>query len=100
HTRFSRDWSSDVCSSDLPPPAFSVPVVGAARRGGVQALLDQRANLVRILRIAVGTGGRVYGAGGGFWAVYVRLRAVGGLLCLNRSEERRAGQQCGSRWAQ
>src|SRR5690606_40511836 len=27
HTRFSRDWSSDVCSSDLPkpvgvPPAF------------------------------------------------------------------------------
>src|SRR5690606_39507814 len=22
HTRFSRDWSSDVCSSDLLPPAF------------------------------------------------------------------------------
>src|SRR5690606_41031290 len=21
HTRFSRDWSSDVCSSDLPRPA-------------------------------------------------------------------------------
>src|SRR5690606_40648238 len=21
HTRFSRDWSSDVCSSDLQPPA-------------------------------------------------------------------------------
>src|SRR5690606_39735098 len=25
HTRFSRDWSSDVCSSDLPPP-FQGPV--------------------------------------------------------------------------
>src|SRR5690606_41981936 len=73
-----------------PPPAFSVPVVGAARRGGVQALLDQRANLVRILRIAVGTGGRVYGAGGGFWAVYVRLRAVGGLLCLNLGQAHQA----------
>src|SRR6266511_3100588 len=24
HTRFSRDWSSDVCSSDL-PPARSLP---------------------------------------------------------------------------
>src|SRR5690606_39436131 len=28
HTRFSRDWSSDVCSSDLPPvvraAAFSI----------------------------------------------------------------------------
>src|SRR5690606_35784178 len=23
HTRFSRDWSSDVCSSDLHPPRFS-----------------------------------------------------------------------------
>src|SRR5690606_39775471 len=22
HTRFSRDWSSDVCSSDLDPPAI------------------------------------------------------------------------------
>src|SRR5690606_39632880 len=22
HTRFSRDWSSDVCSSDLPPAAL------------------------------------------------------------------------------
>src|SRR5690606_40467019 len=26
HTRFSRDWSSDVCSSDLPPgPAEANP---------------------------------------------------------------------------
>src|SRR5690606_41037844 len=24
HTRFSRDWSSDVCSSDLPLDAFTV----------------------------------------------------------------------------
>src|SRR5690606_41140892 len=24
HTRFSRDWSSDVCSSDLPPKYFAV----------------------------------------------------------------------------
>src|SRR5690606_39545763 len=24
HTRFSRDWSSDVCSSDLYPPTKSI----------------------------------------------------------------------------
>src|SRR5690606_40178157 len=24
HTRFSRDWSSDVCSSDLPTPRFEI----------------------------------------------------------------------------
>src|SRR5690606_39694945 len=26
HTRFSRDWSSDVCSSDLIPPAVVVMI--------------------------------------------------------------------------
>src|SRR5699024_11800123 len=26
HTRSKRDWSSDVCSSDLPPPAQGAPV--------------------------------------------------------------------------
>src|SRR5690606_3974158 len=25
HTSFSRDWSSDVCSSDLEPPAYPRP---------------------------------------------------------------------------
>src|SRR5690606_39421968 len=28
HTRFSRDWSSDVCSSDLGTPDFHIPLVG------------------------------------------------------------------------
>src|SRR5690606_40767844 len=27
HTRFSRDWSSDVCSSDLPCPLSRTPGV-------------------------------------------------------------------------
>src|SRR5690606_39560485 len=26
HTRFSRDWSSDVCSSDLGLPTLSMPL--------------------------------------------------------------------------
>src|SRR5690606_40167932 len=34
HTRFSRDWSSDVCSSDLPGPATGDPEVSLAERGG------------------------------------------------------------------
>src|SRR5690606_40060959 len=29
HTRFSRDWSSDVCSSDLQPPTKDVDQVVA-----------------------------------------------------------------------
>src|SRR5690606_41092610 len=34
HTRFSRDWSSDVCSSDL-DDYRTVVLVEAASRGGV-----------------------------------------------------------------
>src|SRR5690606_39985955 len=34
HTSFSRDWSSDVCSSDLPRPRGPQRVVGRRRRGG------------------------------------------------------------------
>src|SRR5207302_7559249 len=34
HTRFSRDWSSDVCSSDLPDDARATePLVWAAVAG-------------------------------------------------------------------
>src|SRR5690606_40892478 len=31
HTRFSRDWSSDVCSSDLGSPRRTKPIVKLGR---------------------------------------------------------------------
>src|SRR6266511_4737939 len=34
HTRFSRDWSSDVCSSDLGGGDDFVMALGERRRGG------------------------------------------------------------------
>src|SRR6266511_3167914 len=34
HTRFSRDWSSDVCSSDLPGPRPAAAWGGRGRGGG------------------------------------------------------------------
>src|SRR5690606_40462257 len=34
HTRFSRDWSSDVCSSDLGDPAVDPPQLGCCEVGG------------------------------------------------------------------
>src|SRR5690606_39583317 len=45
HTRFSRDWSSDVCSSDLPGPAalwIFVALFGA----GFGAITPARAALL------------------------------------------------------
>src|SRR5207253_6127259 len=61
HTRWPRDWSSDVCSSDLP-----------ILRTGFQ---DERA-AIEPRPIAVG---------------HERIRA--------RSEERRVGKECRSRWS-
>src|SRR5690606_40797656 len=42
HTRFSRDWSSDVCSSDL-DAALKIPLIGKHLAGGLleQLGLDQ-----------------------------------------------------------
>src|SRR5690606_39528441 len=80
HTRFSRDWSSDVCSSDLISP--SQPETGygyievAAESGGVfdVSRFVEKPNLA--------TAQAYMDAGNFFW---------------NRSEERRVGKECRSR---
>src|SRR5437868_14030287 len=66
HTRSKRDWSSDVCSSDL--PLQTLPVRGAPE---------------------------------GFAGEVVWLTGRVGPKChpiLRRSEERRVGKECRSRW--
>src|SRR5690606_40983005 len=81
HTRFSRDWSSDVCSSDLDKPSTGRfrgqgnwrPVHGDVGWRPVAGLLVE---------------GR--GEGGG--------RAHGRRAAAKRSEERRVGKECRTRW--
>src|SRR5687768_18122520 len=74
HTRCSRDWSSDVCSSDLADrlsealPRYALVVVG----------------LALILLTVV------------FRSILVPLKAAAGFV---RSEERRVGKECRSRWS-
>src|SRR5688572_32952888 len=76
HTRFDCDWSSDVCSSDLLADA-------------VLDILHQQALGDLHVDAAVGA-----------------IAAHGGLHCLDevplpdlqRSEERRVGKECRSRW--
>src|SRR5690606_39545438 len=89
HTRFSRDWSSDVCSSDLGEDA-------APGTGGVQhAIMDQG----RGLQAAEGVG--VEGPGQAQFAdaflVDLIERAVAALIVVaaigHRSEERRVGKE-------
>src|SRR2546430_11580316 len=85
HTRFDCDWSSDVCSSDL------VEEAGVPRAG----------SFVKVPRILFqerrqdgaadeGADGRV--SIGGAVALGITLRTL-------RSEERRVGKECRSRWS-
>src|SRR5204862_5309987 len=69
HTRSLRDWSSDVCSSDLWREETKLPSeVDLVRQFGVSRITVTRA---------------------------VRELQAAGL----RSEERRVGKECRSRWA-
>src|SRR2546422_6245440 len=76
HTRCSRDWSSDVCSSDLPScsckPHSALPRVGTCL-------------FPKSLRLS-------------YSSLLVFLRQV--RRCYGwRSEERRVGKECRSRWS-
>src|SRR5256885_8771987 len=77
HTRLQGDWSSDVCSSDLPNDGSTSPLADVstveARRSAYDMLL--RKGLIR-----VGLG--------------IPKEAE-----FERSEERRVGKECRSRWS-
>src|SRR2546430_3582459 len=85
HTRFDCDWSSDVCSSDL---TFTVTRAdnpsGPGRSIGASP--------------AVGPGGELYVAWNDYSANVIAFNRSfdGG---KTRSEERRVGKECRSRWS-
>src|SRR5256885_12098236 len=82
HTRLQGDWSSDVCSSDLDRRnIISVPSHGPARRTKV----TPEENLVG-KRVSI------------YWPQY-RKFYPGLVVSFDRSEERRVGKECRSRWS-
>src|SRR5437868_12159050 len=83
HTRSKRDWSSDVCSSDLQLRDS----LQAPRRGSTAARL-----LAQPLHLAIGEQLDLVGK---HPAVAQVLRVDG----VDRSEERRVGKECRYRWA-
>src|SRR2546429_2692285 len=85
HTRCSRDWSSDVCSSDL--LVFLGPP-GAGK--GTQAR-----ELARELNVPqVATGDMLREAVANGTPLGREAKAY-----MDRSEERRVGKECRSRWS-
>src|SRR5256885_3181706 len=84
HTRLQGDWSSDVCSSDLQLHVHAHAVDPLARLGDqLGARLGDR------LQVDVAREPMVAAQ---------RARDVGELL-HRRSEERRVGKECRSRWS-
>src|SRR5690606_40139443 len=86
HTRFSRDWSSDVCSSDLDGPDLDP-------RNGPEGVLA-----IRLERFAAGNADLEHL---GIVEHCPNAFPVGceDHLATHRSEERRVGKECRSRWA-
>src|SRR3712207_8754638 len=81
HTRYWRDWSSDVCSSDL------VDGLEATRR--IAHLGQEPPSRVLVLTTFERDD-----------YVFAALRGgASGFLLKNRSEERRVGKECRSRWS-
>src|SRR5256885_8738975 len=84
HTRLQGDWSSDVCSSDLKKVRLEVLDTGP----GIPPEL-----LPRIFEAFSTTKPRSEGTGLGLWVSCAILKEH------KRSEERRVGKECRSRWS-
>src|SRR5690606_40396446 len=87
HTRFSRDWSSDVCSSDLAVPQLKRFTVSGLFQVGHQQFDRNLAvanmhDLQRVLRM-----------GDGVTGVRLRLHDMDQAWQVARSEERRVGKE-------
>src|SRR5687768_18124335 len=74
HTRCSRDWSSDVCSSDLTPTTVQKTFNLTGQVGGEVGQL-------------------------GYGGASVATGAATSYNLTVRSEERRVGKECRSRWS-
>src|SRR3712207_8596932 len=76
HTRYWRDWSSDVCSSDLPVVVENKPGASAA----------------------IGTAELAKSPPDGY-TIMMAYSAHATNPIFARSEERRVGKECRSRWS-
>src|SRR2546430_13169040 len=83
HTRFDCDWSSDVCSSDLRA------VAEFARGAGLPLAVHLAESREETQLVADGAGP---------FAEALRARGIR-VAARGRSEERRVGKECRSRWS-
>src|SRR3712207_7456668 len=85
HTRYWRDWSSDVCSSDLGVAGVRVVGVRADREVLLLLVFEDLVPLGRAVALLLDLLDE---------RLYLPLLGV-----VVRSEERRVGKECRSRWS-
>src|SRR2546422_11015403 len=124
HTRCSRDWSSDVCSSDLTFPGQAIadpPLYRGARTWSRLAVANWSQHLGRVrggslrlnVNLSIGTDREIAGPltpaselanrDPALGIEFSRLQFTGldvfPYPITDRSEERRVGKECRSRWS-
>src|SRR3712207_6943516 len=85
HTRYWRDWSSDVCSSDLPPRLVDVAILIDRIAENLDKFQDSRIPCELYYVTTSSNDGA---------SVQAELQ-----VSQARSEERRVGKECRSRWS-
>src|SRR5690606_40313219 len=90
HTRFSRDWSSDVCSSDLLAPMIATdrPLIAAMQAVGADANVTMLVNVAGLVALAASFFSVLYAFSRQLFAL-----SRAGYLPKIRSEERRVGKE-------
>src|SRR5690606_40065677 len=92
HTRFSRDWSSDVCSSDL---YFLTQFADQGAHDGGEFFTP--VSLVQlIVNVLEPDHGKIFDPACGSGGMFVQSAHF---MERHRSEERRVGKECRSRWS-
>src|SRR2546429_2651761 len=86
HTRCSRDWSSDVCSSDLYSEG-SDGILVLATRFRTRPIQEDTREEVRKLQAKLKE------------HLETAQKIQGDVKTIERSEERRVGKECRSRWS-
>src|SRR5690606_40670038 len=91
HTRFSRDWSSDVCSSDLTAPTILINLSYILFYGIFQMTMIQL-HYTSKLKLS----GQAFHLS--ISIALMPLMQKQNLFIKIRSEERRVGKECRTRW--
>src|SRR3546814_13941288 len=92
-----RDWSSDVCSSDLMPSLVAVMIMVSIGTFSWRSIKDVRhhpwqSSLVMVATVVIVV-----------WSDNLAAGVIAGVVLSGRSEERRVGKECvstcRSRWS-